>query len=177
MSKISISNEKKKMIDDKPDMDTCILNSESRKQFVKFIRQLDSKLTHLPFFYALVTSLTNHFSSKTSLNVEEKQEIRKILEASHKVFEEKKLASSLSDKVRDKMTDTLKKLVYNEAVFRAVEAEVKQILETYYRSFLSSDLYKPENSTSEVIKPYERTPSFCHTSIDDSLFITMKYSF
>ena len=175
MSKIS--NEKKKMIDDKPDMDTCILNSESRKQFVKFIRQLDSKLTHLPFFYALVTSLTNHFSSKTSLNVEEKQEIRKILEASHKVFEEKKLASSLSDKVRDKMTDTLKKLVYNEAVFRAVEAEVKQILETYYRSFLSSDLYKSENSTSEVIKPYERTPSFCHTSIDDSLFITMKYSF
>lgn len=165
--------------DPQPDMNTCIIDNANRKQFTKFLRQLNPKLEHLLFFYMLISSVKTRAASTSLIG---NDEIKKALKAAHKSYEEQKLGSFLSGDVREKMSDTLRKLVYNEAVFSTVEREVNDILEAYYPSFLNSAFYKTANSSnvsnkqksfiqdetitsSKMIRPHERAPSFNYTGI------------
>lgn len=163
--------------EDQPEMDTFISNDVNRKQFRRFLRQLDPKLDPLPFFHVVILA----FTKQAAWN---KEDNKCALQKAHKFYEEQKLGSLLSDNVHKKMSDTLRRLVYDEAIFRAVESEVRSILEAYYPSFLKSSFYnavainssvsnQQENcfqdetfSNSKAIKPTERAShSFCYKSI------------
>lgn len=166
-----------------PAMDTLISNDVNRKQFRRFLRQLNPKLEPLPFFHVVILA----FTKQAAWN---KEDNKYALQKAHKFYEEQKLGSLLSDDVHKKMSDTLRRLVYDEVIFRAVESEVRSILEAYYPSFLKSPFYDPVaiNSSvsnkqescfqdetftiSKVIKPTERTShSFCYKSICIFMFI------
>jgi hypothetical protein len=180
LNKTTKSEHEKKRLEKEevqPEMDTLISNDVNRKQFRRFLRQLNPKLDPLPFFHVVILA----FTKQAAWNREDN---KCALQKAHKFYEEQKLGSLLSDQVHKKMSDTLRRLVYDEAIFRAVESEVRSILEAYYPSFLKSPFYNAlainssvsnkqqicfqdeTVSNSKVIKPTERASnSFCYKSI------------